>query len=378
MSMGLRCGGKKWDCQRRMKLVSFRMLSPKKKKWMLYGANGYTGELIARRAIAAGHTPILAGRNKEKVESLASELGLQSRVFSLENSAEIQKEIKDVSLVLHCAGPFIYTSRPMAEACIATKTHYLDITGEIPVYESLFDLDSAARKSNVMLLPGVGFDIVPTDCLAANLKSKLKDAVYLRLAFLTKGSVSSGTARSAIEQMPKGSKVRREGFILKIEHFSLKMPVIFEVEPVMVYAIPWGDVFTAYLSTAIPNIEVYTNVGSGGPLLEKIAPAFKWIDSVGATSLLAKGLSRFINGPDKHTRETAKVLLWGRVENARGKTVEMRLQTSEAYEFTVESALLAVDNVLRGKFKKGFMTPSLVFGKDFVTKVPGTKWISSS
>ena len=50
-------------------------------EWLIYGANGYTGELIAREARKRGMTPILAGRSQESVASLAGELGLARLVL---------------------------------------------------------------------------------------------------------------------------------------------------------------------------------------------------------------------------------------------------------------------------------------------------------
>src|SRR6266516_7689334 len=103
---------------------------------MIYGANGYTGELIAREAVRRGHRPILAGRSAEKIEPLARELGCAWRAFPLD-----EPQLREASLVLHCAGPFINTAMPMVRACLASGAHYLDITGEIEVFESIFALD---------------------------------------------------------------------------------------------------------------------------------------------------------------------------------------------------------------------------------------------
>src|SRR6476646_3970088 len=128
--------------------------------WMIYGANGYTGERIARAASA--EKPVLAGRNAARIESLASELGCESRIFDVD-----RPRLDGVSLVLHCAGPFVHTSAPMVRACLDAGAHYLDITGEIAVFESIMALDAEAKRRNVTLLPGAGFDVVPPDCLAA-------------------------------------------------------------------------------------------------------------------------------------------------------------------------------------------------------------------
>src|SRR4051794_8227576 len=122
--------------------------------WMIYGANGYTGELIAREAVRRGHRPILAGRHAGKIEPLANELGCEARVFGLG-----EPQLDDIELVLHCAGPFVHTAMPMVRACLTTGAHYLDITGELGVFEQIFARDGEAKRANVTLLPGVGFDV---------------------------------------------------------------------------------------------------------------------------------------------------------------------------------------------------------------------------
>src|SRR5689334_10790459 len=124
--------------------------------WMIYGANGYTGELIAREAKARGLSPVLAGRSADKIARLAGELGFESRVFGTTNVDEIVAGLGGIELVLHCAGPFSATSAPMVEACLRAKAHYLDITGEIAVFESALARGAEAEKVGIVICPGVG------------------------------------------------------------------------------------------------------------------------------------------------------------------------------------------------------------------------------
>jgi len=152
--------------------------SPMPKPWMIYGANGYTGELIAREAVSRGRTPVLAGRTAARVEQLAMSLGLQALVFDLGDAAATARSVEGMGLVLHCAGPFSATAAPMMAACLATHAHYLDITGEISVFEHARTLDAAARVSGIVICSGVGFDVIPTDCVAATLIAALPDATH--------------------------------------------------------------------------------------------------------------------------------------------------------------------------------------------------------
>ncbi len=221
---------------------------------MIYGANGYTGELIAREAVKRGERPVLAGRNAAAIEPLARELGLEWRAFDL-----ARPDLSGVQLVLHCAGPFMHTSRPMVDACLAAGVHYLDITGEIAVFEAVFRRDAEARQRRVTLLPGVGFDVVPTDCLAAQLHAELPDANELWLAFFTRSGVSRGTLRTMIEGAGLGGAIRRDGRIKVVPQMYDVQEIPFTSGPKLAMTIPWGDISTAYRSTGIPNIRVYSS-----------------------------------------------------------------------------------------------------------------------
>jgi short subunit dehydrogenase-like uncharacterized protein len=328
--------------------------------WMIYGANGYTGELAAREAVRKGLSPILAGRNAESVGRLARELGLQSRAFSLDDPQGTAAELYGVKAVLHCAGPFVHTSAPMVAACLATGSHYLDITGEIPVFESVLVRGEAARKAGVALIPGVGFDVVPSDCLAARLARALPDATELVLAFYPEGgSISRGTMKTMIESLPHAGAIRRDGRIVPV-------PVAWDAREIdfggragkrWAMTIPWGDVSTAYHSTGIPNIRVYSGTPPG-TIRRMKRLALRWVD-------------KKVTGPSEEMRETGRVHLWGEAKNAAGRTVTSTIETPEGYRFTAVSAVTSVERILEGKVPPGAWTPSKAFGPDFVTELPG-------
>ena len=228
------------------------------KKLLIYGSYGFTGNLIARLAVQRGLRPILAGRDPQRLARQAVELGLEHVAFSLDDRAAAHQALQNTFAVLHCAGPFVHTALPMAEACLRAGVHYLDITGEITVFEALAVRDAEAQAAGVMLLPGVGFDVVPTDCLAAHLKQRLPSATQLVLGIKTVGGRSShGTMESAIESLPLGGKARRDGELVDVPLGTLTRQIDFGRGPRPAVAVPWGDVTTAWHSTSIPNIEVY-------------------------------------------------------------------------------------------------------------------------
>ena len=185
-------------------------------QFLIYGANGYTGELITRVAAERGMKPVLAGRNAIAIEELAKKFHLDYRVFSLDETSRLDAVLQEVDMVLHCAGPFSLTSRPMVEACLRNKKHHTDITGEISVFESMAALDDKAKASEVMVMPGVGFDVVPSDCLARHLKDRLPSATHLSLAFYGMGRISHGTQATMTMNVGRGGAIRKDGKITPV------------------------------------------------------------------------------------------------------------------------------------------------------------------
>lgn len=337
-------------------------------RWMIYGANGYTGELIAREAAKRGERPVLAGRSAEKVEPLARELGCEARVFDLDRI-----DLAGVALVLHCAGPFIHTSRPMVEACLRAGVHYLDITGEIAVFEGVFKRDAEAKQRNVVLLPGVGFDVVPTDCLAAMLHARMPDAHELTLAFHSyRGGVSRGTMKTMLEGAGIGGAVRRDGKIIVVPQLYDVREIPFPSGPRTAMTIPWGDVSTAFRSTGIPNIRVYTAQSPKAIARMRRMKPFMKLLLFKPLRRIAQKLADRNPGPSAEQRAKSHVEVWGEVKNARGESMAMTMKVAEGYTFTVLSSLEAVKRVL-AQPKAGALTPSLAFGPGFVLAIPGTE-----
>lgn len=336
---------------------------------MIYGANGYTGELIAREAKKRGMTPVLAGRNAEAVRALAAELGLQSRVFDLD-----APQLSGISLVLHCAGPFSRTSRPMVDACLAQGAHYLDITGEIPVFEAIMAHHDEAKSRGVTLLPGVGFDVVPTDCLASMLAAKMPAATELWLAFYARGStLSRGTVRTMLDGIGEGGAIRRDGRIVHVPPAYDAQEIPFSCGKRTAMTIPWGDVSTAFHTTGIPDIRVYV---AAHP--KRIASARRWAKFM---PLLARPpfkqiMGIFANrkqGPTPSMRQSGRTFLWGRVEDSEGNETTMTMSTPEPYALTVQSALAAVERINKERVQAGSFTPAKRFGAEFVLGLPGVE-----
>ena len=339
--------------------------------WMIYGANGYTGELIAREAVRRGLRPVLAGRSHDKVAGLAAELGLEARAFGLDDTAAVVAQLQGLGLVLNCAGPFSATAAAMMEACLQTRAHYLDITGEIAVFELAQSLDARAQQAGIVLCPGVGFDVIPTDCVAAALKAALPDATHLALGFDSRSGFSPGTAKTSVEGLAQGGKVRRDGRIVSV-------PLAWEVRRIDfgdgekdAMTIPWGDVSTAYHTTGIANIEVFI---PGSPRMIANARRANHIRPLLGVSwvqkLIKARIAKTVTGPGEELRARQPTFVWGEARNARGETRTARIRTANGYSLTITGSLAVIDHLMANTPAGGAYTPAKLAGADLVTRLP--------
>jgi short subunit dehydrogenase-like uncharacterized protein len=347
--------------------------------FLIYGANGYTGALIARLAVEHGHRPVLAGRNAQALASLAGSLGLSQRVFSLDDATTLDAALSQSGgVVLHCAGPFAHTARPMIDACLRTRTHYLDVTGEISVFELAAHRDADARAAGILLLPGVGFDVVPSDCLATHLKRRLPTATHLALGFQPKGGLSRGTATTMAENLPNPGAIRRGGKIVRVPACWRTRTIDFGAGPVVAMTIPWGDVSTAWYSTGIPDIEVYMAAPPAQRMLARVSRYLGWFLAWGPVQRRLKAsIQARAPGPSDEQRARGRSLLWGEARDDRGARVVSRLRGPEGYTLTALTALAVIERVVGQAPTPGFQTPGRLFGPDFILTIPGVERVDS-
>lgn len=338
----------------------------------MYGAYGFVGEQIARMAVENGLHPIVAGRKATRVERLAAELDVAYHVFKLDDVPAMDRALKDVRLVLHCAGPYLNTYKQMVEGCLRAGVHYLDLTGELPVYEAIAARDGEARAQGVMLLPGVGFDVVATDCLALHLNDRLPHATHLTLAFQARGpaGLPPGTQRTSIELAPYGDRMRRDGKLVAPQRAEVTRQIDFGDGPVEAVRFTWGDVFTGYHSTGIPNIEVYAVLSQAQrrqfAWLRRLRPLFKL---AAVRSLFKLGVKP---GSTAEERAQSSTHVWGEVKDDQGGRAVSRLHGPEAaVVWTARAALAAVQKVLAGKAPPGYQTPAKAYGADLVLECEG-------
>lgn len=343
-------------------------------KFLLYGATGYTGQIILDYAKDYGLTPVIAGRSEDKLQALAKQYSVDYLVFDLKSHDIIVNQLQGFKVILNCAGPFSHTVEPVVNACLEAGVHYLDITGEIAVFEWIKAQNQKAINANICLVSGVGFDVVPTDCIAGLLHHKMSDATHLTLAFASiGGGLSHGTATTLVENLGSSGAIRENGVIKAVPLGHKGRTFDFGKKSLFTMTIPWGDVSTAYSTTGIPNIEVYTRVPKSSYRLMKFQILFNWILRKSFIKKFVQNkIDKKITGPNAEQRANGKSLVIGIVKNNKGEALKALLIGPEGYDYTARASLLATKKLITEQFKPGYHTPSSLFGIDFATEIPET------
>ncbi len=346
------------------------------KDWLVYGVTGYTGKLILEQARKEGLSLLMAGRDEEKLRVLKEQYGFEYICFDLSSRQQIAEILQDVVVLLNCAGPFSQTAKVLMSACLHSKTHYLDITGEIGVFEHGKLLDKSAKEAGILICPGVGFDVVPTDCLAKGIKQRLPDIDSLWLGFSSRSGLSPGTAKTAVEGIAVGGKVCRAGIVTSV-------PLAYKVRKIdfgdglkTATTIPWGDVSTATHGTDIANVDVYIPMSDRKVRELRRLEKFRWLFKYKwVIRWMQKKIDRKVTGPDEQTRNSQKTYVWGEGVSLSGDVVTGRAVTENGYDVTKHAAIAISQFVLKNDVPAGFITPGSLMGADFVEKLPGSEQI---
>lgn len=338
---------------------------------LIYGATGYTGRIVVGETLALGLRPVLAGRDEAKLAAMARPLNLEYRAVSLGNPDHLHAALRDIQVVLHAAGPFSETASPMVDACLRSTTHYLDITGEVAVLDQLARRHAEARRRQIMIMPAVGFDVVPSDCLAAHVARRLPGARRLALGVRGMVLITRGSTKTFMEHAGRGILIRRNGAIESVAPGSLKRDFDYGDGPRPGVNVSWGDVVAAYYTTGIPNIEVYFE---STPLFRSTEMANRYVGWMLATPAWQVWFKMHADllpeGPTEDQRAGLEMVIVAEAEDAHGRCVRSRLRTPQAYTFTGVTASAIAHRVLRGDVETGFQTPARVYGADFVLSFP--------
>ena len=341
--------------------------------WMIYGAYGYTGRLTASLAAERGEMPLLAGRHEGPLRALAEILQLEHRVVRLDDPAGLDRALQGVDAVAHCAGPFSDTARPMVDACLHTGTHYLDITGELDVIEEVLGRHGEARAAGVTLLPAAGFDVVPSDCLAALLARELPGARSLALAVRLDGGVSPGTAATALEALGKPPRARVDGVLGPVPSHLRQCIAAFPDGEARVTALPLADLATAPRSTGIGNVITYAPLPAVARPLYALSAAAGPLVGNPLARRVTRSLARRLPGPSAGTRTKTRAVMWGEVADGSGRTVQGTVSTPNGYDFTADAVIRIAAVLEKGAIAPGAFTPAQALGPDFLHQLDSVK-----
>jgi short subunit dehydrogenase-like uncharacterized protein len=341
-------------------------------QWMIYGAYGYTGELMAREAVRRGLRPVLAGRNGSPLARVAATLGLEYRVFDV---SQAEPHLADIAVLLNCAGPYSVTARPLVAACLAQQVHYVDVNGEIDVHQHCRQLRDQARARGVILCPGSGFATTPTDCLAAQLKERLPDCRRIDLAFSFGTRPSIGTIKTTVEGIRVGGLVRCDHQLRPVPTGYRIRRIAFQDRPRWCVTIPWVDVYTSGISTGVPDGMVYTALPLAvGVVMRLTSFATGFLALPFMQRWLTRLAERFLaGGPDEQQRRSHRTQFWGEASTDDGRTLVMTMAAPSVYALSVDVALDITLTCLASPDLGGHFTPSMLMGSDYMARRPGVE-----
>jgi short subunit dehydrogenase-like uncharacterized protein len=348
------------------------------KKWLIYGAYGYTGKLIVREALKIGKNPILAGRNDIKLLNLANEFDLKYKLFELDDIDEISENLMDIDIVFNLAGPYSKTSDILIQACLKTQTHYLDLSGDIDIYQNAYSYNEEAKAKGISIICGVGFNVIVTEAAALIASESIKEPSSIMVAIAAMTKPSSGTFKQTMEILPKGGREIRDGVLKSSIIGEDRRFINYGDFSLMSYSIPMGELPVIQRSTNVKNIKAYLSLSNS------MSTSFDFFNEV-VTSFASKRYGRvilkkfanaFINGPSEEQNTNGKSYVWASAESENGDISEVIIQTPKAYYFTALLAL-GVLNEFEKKEITGALTPAQAFGKDFIKQFKNVNIVTS-
>ncbi|MGB6826727.1 MAG: saccharopine dehydrogenase NADP-binding domain-containing protein [Terracidiphilus sp.] len=343
---------------------------------VIYGATGYTGRMIVQRAVDRGLRPVIAGRNEDAIKSMAASCGLEWKLAHVSEPDSLHRLTAGAKVLINAAGPFAATAGPLIDACIATGTHYLDITGDSATIEPTAQWHDRAVLNKVMLMPAAGFDVVASDCLLAHVARRLPGANSLKLGFDKSEPMSTGSLKTILEMSGQGVRVRRNGRLISVAPGSLVHDFDYGRGPQPSFAVNLGDTSSAFFSTGIGNIETYMRASVQVWSAITASQYWGWLLATPPWQATLKAqMKLFARDPSLLQSSAAWGTLVAEAKDSSGQSVRSRLHTGDVYWFTALSAVAVAEKCIAGEWQAGFQTPSRVYGPDFVLSIDSARRI---
>lgn len=279
------------------------------------------------------------------MDALAERLGVPGRTFALHDQMAVLEMLQGTRVLLNVAGPFSLTAESLIDAAIAEGIHYLDTTAEFATYALAEERSAAAAAAGVMLVPGVGWDVVPSDAIAVHTAGRVPHPTKLRVALKVTGGFSPGSVSSAAGIGDLLGLVRAGGHLARTN----PSPATFDLGegPEVFNPVPMGDLITAWHSLELDDIEVFMH----------------------ATGTMPAPGDEIPEGPTEAERLGGRYWALAEVTDEDGTVVRSVIETPTGYTYTQLSAVDAAHRVLDGQHTPGFQTPSTAFGPGFATSI---------
>ena len=320
------------------------------KKMLLYGATGYTGKIIAERAKELNLDFDIAGRDKDKLLSLANKLNVGYHVFDVDDQDAWQEALKDKQVLINAAGPFALTARQAMAACLKAGVHYLDISAELDTYRLAESLDREAKAAEIQIISGAGL-FVSYDALVVHLSKLIAEPEFLSVGFRHYGGFSKGSVLSSKNIADLGILIRKNGDIIHNPHPESKT-FSFGEQQVECMPTPLGGIILSYKSTGIPNIKEYFSLKL--PVSE-------------LPDLTAKNLH---GGPTKEERAAGRNGISAEITGRDGKVVKAYVDAPSGYDLTPLSVVAVANRILKEDFKTGYQSPGSAYGEEILNDIP--------
>ncbi len=343
---------------------------------VLFGATGYTGRLTARAMVVRGLKPVLAGRNKAALTTLATELGgLEVRVADVANAVSVRKIVKTGDVLVSTVGPFARYGKPALDAALAGKAHYLDSTGEPAFVRQVFEqYGPRARAAGTAFLTAFGYDYVPGHTVAAAALEKAgAKAVRVDIGyfFVGKLAMSQGTATSLAGAALEPGLLFQNGALQP--GYGGVQTRRFEVDGKSVNAISLPGSECVALPASYPqlmDINVYLGVGAAAPIVSIVSRAQQVLLRLPLYKRVLNMLTeRFVSsgkGPsDEELASTGSYVVGHAYDAAGNLLATAELRGVNVYSYTAGILAWGAEQALKGNLQSsGALGPVRAFGLD--------------
>lgn len=328
----------------------------------LLGASGYSGRLIAQRLDEVGQAFTPCGRDEQRLVETVTGLVAAGppTVVDATSTVDMQRLADAHDVVINTVGPFLGTSEPVVEACVAGRCHYVDITAEQAFVEWMqAEIAPRAAAAGISVVPSTGFDYLPGDLLATIAANAVDEVEEIHVAYFVPGTVgmlrrSSAGTRRTLASLVGAPMTAHVGGARRAERLGEARRLAWFPKPVgprHAAGAPGLEALT--LPARFPTVEV---VRTYLAMSSWQAEAAQFLGTVGRLASVRAFLEKVTaggrGGPDEAARKQTR---WGCVAEAAGRAGVARAWAygHDIYGLTAVGSVLATARILDGACPAG-------------------------